>query len=131
MKIRTLIKRVCAGVVGAGSSLIIAACYGVYYDDQLQLVYGKVTNQNGTGIADVQVCAVVGSRPEVCTSTYYYGEYSINMWSDEVDEASLDGFTLDVRDVDGALNGTYEDKDVIVPPGTTPAEVDVTLDGTP
>lgn len=130
MKFSSLIKRVCAGVVGAGSSLIIAACYGVYYDSGL--VTGRVTTQDGTPIPELRVCAVVDGNQEGCTTTSPEGDFGIYSYSDEtLADAERLGLVVQVRDVDGALNGTFEDKDVSVPPGPAPAYLDITLDGTP
>lgn len=130
MAIRTIFKRIGAAVLGAGSSLVIAACYGAYYTgDYMRLVSGRVTTTDGTGIPELQVCADVGYGT-YCDVTEPDGGFYIEAMDSVVDDANSGGFTVQVRDVDGPANGTFEDKDVTVDPGQAPADLTITVDGT-
>lgn len=131
MRVPKLVKRLGAAVLGAGTSLVIAACYGAYYGGEyMRLVSGRVTTTDGTGIPEMRVCADAGYGL-YCESTHAQGEYSVWVPEEEVDYAYSNGFLVQVRDVDGLTNGLYEDKDVQVPPYEAPADLDIAVDEVP
>ena len=118
-------KKIALSALSAGSGLVIAACYGAYYGVE-QVVGGRVSHQ-GNGIPDIEVCARVASYSPECRHTGYDGHYYIEADGFIAGEANANGFQVRVRDVDGAVNGEYEDELVDVDPGRVPAEVDVEL----
>lgn len=126
MKVTKWIKKVIAAGLGAGTSLLIACAYGTYYSLD-ELVYGRVTNSGAQGVDGIQVCAVVGQHGERCATTDVNGDYLIEAADDLVDEAAAQGFTLTVSDVDGTVNGHYQDQSNPVQPGSMPVRVDVEL----
>ena len=88
------IKRLLATVLGGATSLVIAACYGVYQCVRVRMVSGRVTYQQ-QGVPGIQVC---GQRS--CTRTDQDGNYSVEV-CDEGDPQVPVSF----RDVDGPANG--------------------------
>jgi len=77
MKTITTVKKVVAGVLAAGSTLLIAACYGVYsYKD---LAQGSVTVPEGTADQyNVIVCAEFGGEDRTCTMVSADGSYFLS-----------------------------------------------------
>ena len=74
-------KKIALSLAGAGSSLIIAACYGVYYGEEyVRLVSGRVTG-HGQGVQDIRVCADLPGQPtgQHCSYTYVDGTYYIEV----------------------------------------------------
>lgn len=126
MDISKAIKKACLAVVGAGSSLIIAACYGTYMEmEDMGLVHGRVTNGDGQGVPALEVCARVPGLGSECTTTSSSGAYEINTDEEFRYQADTDGFWVTVEDVDGSANGLYENTEVAVDSGNVPASVDV------
>jgi len=132
MDISKAIKKACLAVVGAGSSLIIAACYGTYMDmEEMGLVHGRVTNGDGQGVPALEVCARVPGLGSECTTTSSSGAYEINAEEGFRDNADTEGFWVTVQDVDGSANGLYEDTEVAVDSGNVPAFVNVDVEEIP
>jgi len=127
MAIKSVLKKIGATVLGAGSSLIIAACYGVYYGDWMSLATGNVRTADGTGIPEIEVCVQL-SYESHCESTDANGDFAISSWESDYNEADRDGFTLQARDVDGAINGEWADEDVSIDPGNAGGDFDITMD---
>ncbi len=130
MKIDKLIKKVCLAVVGAGSSLVIAACYGAYYefDGRQQMVYGQVTNGEQQGVDGLQVCANVPGYGSECTYTNYGGHFEVNAESHLRNHAESNGFWVVVKDVDGPVNGEYQEEAVPVDAKMLPVRVDIQVE---
>lgn len=96
------IKAIVSGFLTVGSTLTIAACYGVTQSDHY-LIHGLVMDRiTGQGIEGLQVCASEGEYQE-CALTNDVGQYAIEV------PTSLDdtGFTICAKDIDGAQNGSY------------------------
>jgi hypothetical protein len=128
MKFEKAIKKAVLAVVGAGSSLVIAACYGAYYGMQdTDIVSGRVTNPNGAGVGGLEVCADVPGHQPVCTETADDGSYLVEGVESEVDAADVNGFLVTVKDVDGYENGLYGDEEVAVGANSVPAVIDVEI----
>lgn len=127
MKTRSWIKRLVLGAVSAGSSLVIAGCYGPMYEGSQGLVSGRVTFQ-GHGVPGMQVCAAPPSSSETCTTTDGNGYYSIIVPDMDFDQAYDHGFAVQVTDIDGEQNGLYEPAQVTVDPGNAPATVNVAVE---
>lgn len=125
-----LVKRISAGLLGAGSSFLIAACYGASQYTPVQLVQGHVQTADGTGIPEMQVCAQLTSTQH-CEQTDAAGAFLIVEPDWSADEADQDGFTVQVRDVDGLANGEWASKDVPVAPGNVGATLDIVVDPSP
>lgn len=127
MLLPRLLKRLGVGLLGAGSSFLIAACYGVSsYNSPMELVRGHVLTEDGTGIPEMQVCAQLTST-QYCEPTDGLGAFSFVEPDWAVNEADQDGFTLQVRDVDGVANGEWLSKDVPVAPGNAGTDLDITV----
>ena len=117
MKIARWFKELALGVVSAGTTLVIAACYGTYdtYEDDWAtiLAQGRLTSEAGDAIQGLQVCAEIDTA-ERCTTSDVLGDYSISVEGAFYDTARMDGFTLTVEDIDGATNGEYENASINV-----------------
>ncbi len=133
MKIDKLIKRVCLSVVGAGTSLLIAACYGaqMYDYERNMVVEGRVSSEDVQGVQGLEVCANVPGYGSECVYTNVYGEYRVFSDIDLLNHADSKGFWVVVRDVDGAENGLYEGEEIPVDSGSVPAKVDVLVEEIP
>ena len=132
MDISKAIKKACLAVVGAGSSLIIAACYGTYMEmEDMGLVHGRVTNGDGQGVPALEVCARVPGFGSECTTTNSNGDYAIDADEDFRNHAETDGLWVTVEDVDGSANGLYESTEVAVDSGNVPADVDIEVEEIP
>lgn len=127
MAIKSVFKKLGAAVLGAGSSLIIAACYGVYYGDWMKIAGGRVESGDGTGIPEMQVCVELTST-NWCETTDQNGDFYVAQYEDQFNDADQNGFTLQVRDVDGAANGEWADEDVTVGSGRAGEDFDITVD---
>jgi len=123
MKIARLFKELALSVVSAGTTLIIAACYGTYdsYEDDWTtiLAQGKLTNEAGDAVQGLQVCAEIDTS-ERCSPSDVLGDYSISVEQAFYDSARENGFILTVEDTDGETNGEYENASITV----TPEEVE-------
>ena len=77
MKPLSLVKKAVAGALAAGSTLLIAACYGAYsYKD---LASGQVTVPEGTPNAyNVMVCAEFGPDDRACAMVDPDGRYWVS-----------------------------------------------------
>jgi hypothetical protein len=129
MRLQKLIRKVAIAVVGAGSSLVIAACYGAYYSmERAGLVQGRVTNENGAGVAGLEVCADVPGYDLICTETDSVGDYNLDAEPGVLDEADVRGFMVTVRDIDGYDNGLYLDDEVAVDVNSVPADVNIEVE---
>lgn len=118
MKIARLFKELALGVVSAGSTLIIAACYGVngsYEPDDWStiLARGRLTSETGDAIEGLRVCAEVEAQSQ-CTASDVLGDYSISVDQTFDNAARQNGFTLTIEDIDGETNGEYEDTSITV-----------------
>lgn len=114
---KNMFKRLALGVVSAGSTLVIAACYGAYYSGiEKNLVHGTVTDEQNQPVQSLEVCAVVEQAWSGCTSTNISGDYSMLVDEQVYDMAVVNGFTLSVRDVDGVNNGEFLDAEIDVTP---------------
>lgn len=132
MDITKAIKKACLAVMGAGTSLVIAACYGPYMAmENMGVVSGRVTNGGGQGVPGLQICARVPGYSSECTVTDSYGNFQVNGQETFRENADLEGFWLTVEDVDGSANGLYDDAQVAVDSGSVPADVDVTVEEMP
>ena len=133
MKIDKLIKRVCLSVVGAGTSLLIAACYGaqMYDYERNMVVEGRVTDEDVQGVGGLEVCANVPGYGSECVFTNALGQYKVYSDTDLINHADTKGFWVVVRDVDGAENGLFEDEEIPVDSGSVPANVDVQVEEIP
>ncbi len=127
MAITSILKKLGAAALGAGSSLVIAACYGAYYGDWSTVASGRVQTGDGTGIPEMQVCADL-TTGQYCEGTDVNGDFVISEYNDVYNRADADGFTLRVRDVDGLANGEWADKDVDLGPGHAGEHHDLTVD---
>lgn len=127
MATRKWFKRVLAAAVSAGSSLVIAACYGAFYELS-PLASGRVTH-GGQGVRGLQVCAEYESGGSSCTNTDGNGYYNLQAEDYLVDEADENGYTIVVTDVDGEENGgLFQEASVPMDPHNVPADVDVEVD---
>ena len=131
MTVTTWIKRIVLGALSAGTSAVIAACYGVWYGDHEDaMVNGHVT-ADGAGVSGLEVCAVLEGELEfessACTHTEQDGGYGVYAAMDIYDQAWAEGFLLTVRDVDGDLNGTFEPLAIPIGAEAIPLTYDVEL----
>lgn len=132
MKMRNIIKRLALGVVSAGSTMVIAACYGAYYSEmERNLVHGTVTDEQNQTVQSLEVCAAVEPEWRGCTSTNTSGDYSMNVEEQIYDMAVVNGFSLVVRDVDDWNNGAFLDAEIEVTPdemASNGAQIDVVME---
>lgn len=127
MKTKKWFKRVLAATVSAGSSLVIAACYGAFYGMQ-EVASGRVTH-NSQGVSGLQVCAEFQGGGSDCTITNGNGYYTIEAADHLVDAARQNGYTIVVTDIDGEDNGgLFQEAEVPVDPLNVPGDVDVQVD---
>jgi hypothetical protein len=127
MAITSILKKLGAALLGAGSSLVIAACYGAYYDDWSTVASGRVKTADGTGIPEMQVCLDL-TTGQYCEGTDIDGNFLISEYNDVYDRADAEGYTLQVRDVDGLAHGDWADQDVDIGPGHAGEHFDITMD---
>jgi hypothetical protein len=128
-------KRGLLATLSAGTSAVIAACYGVFMGDYEDiLVDGQVTDQ-GQGVDGLEVCATfpgeVAYDSAACTDSQSGGYYSIESDSDLFLRADDEGFLLTVRDVDGETNGSYEPVAIAIDPGMVPLTQDIEIGDEP
>ncbi|MBN2722972.1 MAG: hypothetical protein JXR95_02760 [Deltaproteobacteria bacterium] len=127
MKPGDILRKAAIGILSAGSTILIAACYGVY--DYRQVAEGNIVNSDGEPVSGLKVCVENDGAPVACTYTDDYSKeaYYIEDTDSSADYCSENGFSVCVRDVDGAENGLYQDECQEFPPGT---ELPVTADFT-
>ncbi|MCD6497317.1 MAG: hypothetical protein J7M25_03330 [Deltaproteobacteria bacterium] len=120
------IKRLMAAGLSAGTSLVIAACYGVSQGMNItRLVRGRVTH-NQQAVRGLEVCAKAPSEGSACATTDDNGDYSIDTYETMATDANDQGFDLVVTDTDGPANGgEFQKATTHVAPGSVPADVDV------
>jgi len=96
-------KKLLSGLLATGSTLVLAACYGVSSHEQYSLRGSVMDSQTGRGIAGVEVCASQ-RRYSACALTEEGGWYDL-----DVDPGLFHAdYDLCATDVDGAENGVYE-----------------------
>lgn len=123
MRMRTWTKRALLGALTAGTSLVIAACYGAYYGMRT-LVEGTVTG-DGQGIPGLRVCADVPNGLQGCSTTGDGGAYWVDVPDDQMGTASTRGFVVRVTDVDGEANGSWAPLEHAVPAEAVPGDGDI------
>ncbi|MBU1238184.1 hypothetical protein KKF84_06045 [Myxococcota bacterium] len=121
MRLLPWMKKIAIGCITAGSTLLIAACYGVY--DESYRIRGTV-RLNGDGVEGIQVCAESDGYT-ACAVTDYTGYFSM----DTTNRSYYDnGFSICVEDVDGDLNGRIRNECLQIPAGEDdPLNVDFTV----
>ncbi len=124
-------KRSVLAALTAGTSAVIAACYGVFMGEYEEaMVEGQVTDQ-GQGVDGLEVCAALPGDlaydSATCTDTHSSGFYAIEGEGDLYDRANAEGFLLTVRDVDGEVNGSYEPLAIEIEPGSLPLIQDIEI----
>lgn len=113
MTLKTRMKQLALAALSAGSSLVIAACYGAYYaiSDQPMpsetVVQGVVVDQSERRLVGLSVCVQSASEPPRCTLTDALGEYELRIPVIPRAIPSDEALHLSVHDVDGAGNGAY------------------------
>jgi len=121
------IKRLVAAGLSAGTSLVIAACYGVSQgmSHMTRLVRGRVTH-NQQAVPGLEVCAKVPSDGSACDTTDANGDYSIDAYQSMATNANDQGFDIVVSDTDGPANGgEFRQANMHLIPGSVPADVDL------
>ena len=88
-----------------GCTTMVTACYGVPYNDFC--VQGKVVDsETEEPIQDIQITvAPQDGTPLPSTSTNSHGIFVVYNFVD----IPPSGYTIECTDIDGALNGSYED----------------------
>lgn len=117
------LKAMVSGFLTVGSTLTIAACYGVtqtYHYLTHGLVMDRITGQ---GIEGVQVCVSKGEYQE-CTLTDNIGQYAIEVPTSLYDT----GFEICAKDIDGAQKGSYATTCRTVEALSDTYEIDFALD---
>jgi len=112
-------KKLVIGAITAGSTMLIAACYGVY--DQSYIVSGRVLN-NGEGVENMNVCLNKDTN-SYCVITDSQGYFTTDTYDDDF---RVEGFQICVEDIDGPANGSIINECMDIPPNTS-SPVDVTL----
>lgn len=127
MKTLSLVKKAVAGALAAGSTLLIAACYGVYsYRD---LASGRVTVPEGTPDSyNVMVCAEFGPDDRACSMVGSDGSYWVSS-SVETHRQIADERGYELCAGDEA--GVFVRQCVTVPATTAVFEQDFDLEFTP
>ena len=135
MNAMTWAKRALLGILSAGTSAVIAACYGVFMGDyEDPMVDGEVTDQ-GQGVQGLEVCATlsgdVAYDNAACATSEGGGYFEI--WGDQdlSTRAYDEGFLLVVRDVDGDANGSYEPVAIPIEPGQIPLTYNIEIGDEP
>ncbi len=99
------IKAMASGLLAVGSTLTIAACYGVSDPIPDYRPRGLVMDRtSGLGVEGLQVCANQGEY-QACAITDADGQYLI----DADHSLHQSDYQLCVRDIDGPQNGLYEE----------------------
>jgi len=109
MALFTWMRRAAIGCITAGSTLLIAACYGVY--DESYLIRGTV-RLDGAGVEGIKVCAE-SEGYSACSYTDHTGYFSMDTGSQVFYDS---GFEICVEDVDGDLGGRILGECLTVPP---------------
>ena len=114
MKLMRAFQKVALGVITAGSTILIAACYGTsdYFADPV-LLNGKAMAQE-VGVPGIEVCIetmtpeTVGEPLTLCETTAQGGDVQIIGDTAFVDEAVTYGVRVCFTDVDGSEHGSYK-----------------------
>jgi hypothetical protein len=95
------IAKILLWIIGVAIPVVIAACYGMPYKFSKT---GKVVDaETKAGIDGIQVTCVQGGQDEDVAFTYS-GDFTL--WYD------IPCDTLQIKDVDGAQNGEYQDREI-------------------
>ncbi|PKN47275.1 MAG: hypothetical protein CVU59_03395 [Deltaproteobacteria bacterium HGW-Deltaproteobacteria-17] len=102
MKLVLSSKKLLSGLLATGSTLVLAACYGVTAKDLSYFGGSVADSQNGRGIPGIEVCASQRTY-SACALTDEGGWYHL-----DVDPGLFHAdYDLCATDVDGAENGLY------------------------
>lgn len=130
MKTGTWFKRSLAGVLSAGTTLVMAACYGAMDTPALPIADGRVTHDR-VGVPALQVCVHAAGVTE-CTVTDFDGEFAVETFDSYFEsEAREKGYGVCVQDADGASYGLMESRCVQIPAQNVPGYVFLELDEEP
>ncbi len=127
MKTISMVKKAVCGVIAAGSTLLIAACYGVY--STKDLAQGSVTVPEGTPDQyNVMVCAEFGVDDRTCAMVNTDGTYYLSTSIDsQITMAEQEGYQLCAEDE----NGVFLPQCVDVPATSVVVQQDFDLEFTP
>ncbi|MGM0597054.1 MAG: hypothetical protein ACQES9_08460 [Myxococcota bacterium] len=121
------IKKLALGTITVGSTILMAACYGVT-DESFLVADGEVKSGN-QGIQGLEVCINLNeSDQQVCEITQNDGSFMINSWEDFRNKANSNGFNICVNDIDGVENGQYATKCTQIPSNRVPAYVSIDVE---
>jgi hypothetical protein len=128
MKLFKHIKKLALGTITVGSTILMAACYGVT-DGSFLITDGEVKSGN-QGIQGLEVCVIINDQEQaqVCEITQSNGQFSINSWEDFRNKANSNGFNICVNDIDGVENGQYASKCTQIPSNRVPAYVSIDVE---
>jgi hypothetical protein len=130
MKTMIWFKRSLAGVLSAGTTLLLAACYGATDMSMLPVADGRVTH-DGVGVPDLQVCVHAAGVAE-CTVTDYDGNFAVGSYDPYFEGQARDkGYGVCVQDADGEAYGLLQSRCVQIPAGNVPGFVYLEVDDEP
>jgi len=119
------LKRAVVGVITVGSTMVIAACYGVY--ETTYRIAGRALDPNGKGIKNLEVCVQENEHIDtLCTSTDSEGYFQVTGFTNGYYDY---GFTICAEDTDGSENGSLETNCQEIPPQTNePVDIIFNMD---
>jgi len=129
MKTISLAKKAVAGILSAGATLLIAACYGPMSNGTYLLASGTVDVPEGTpDTYGVEACVEFTENGTSCYPVGSDGYYSTYAQGDlQFDDANLNGYRLCVRDP----GQVFGENCIDVPGNTGTFTHDFSLDYTP
>lgn len=130
MKTMNWFKRSLAGVLSAGTTLLLAACYGATDMPMLPISDGRVTH-DGVGVPNLQVCVHAAGVAE-CAVTDYDGNFAVGTYDAYFEGQARDyGYGVCVQDADGEAYGLLQSRCVQIPAQNVPGFVFLELDDEP
>jgi hypothetical protein len=123
MKLLKHFKKIVVGMLATGSTMVLAACYGV--TDYRKIADGHVNDNLGNPIPIIEVCI---SSSSACTWTDVNGYYDFEGEESNVYQLENNGFQICVEDKSDLNDGEFLKECTDIQPGPLPIEVDFDMD---
>ena len=122
------LKKLAVGALSAGTTIMIAACYGPNLQ-HVRPTPSRVVDPSGLGVRDLKVCFTAETFEE-CQPSRVGGHISIPQGPDSPlwQKAKEVGLTVCATDIDGANNGTFMRTCRFFPPNRLPRYITMKMD---
>jgi hypothetical protein len=122
-------KRIAIGVISTGTTMMIAACYGVHHQVRTPRSSVVVVDAKGRGIRNIKIC-IKAKGHEECQPSRYQGRFHIKQLKNKniLYLAKNHGFTICARDIDGPVNGQFDQKCKSFPPNRISNHIEFIMD---